>query len=576
MFKVGWSVAADRRLDKINEIWGNQLNIYGAVVIATSREAATLAERMMKLLLGRHGWKIDGLPPLEGHSEFFSTRGLIYAYDKCMTQVLATMHSLEERTHVITARDADQTAQEMFTDIVAEQAEKSVSADNLLTRMIESKRHLADIPKIIDAMTWDCFPNSVIAALSDALSSKHSAFATYASGLWEKFGSKLLDEPKQFIKIASSYGTSNEKDLLALLAFISSHNVVIKAQSSEWVTEVLSTLRPKAMVELIESTDIDLRMLNFSQRTKVFGQLLWDEGHAELLKAIADRVDDLHQLKAEAADRRALERHCGDVNFILNNLRHIDQGRTPKNFPGVLASLYFDHFDGLVEKTIIRPSHWPGHEQIHLETFKRALTGLIENTANKSLNHLFTTGPVFQKAVLAAMLNLYASCFKKDEANNHLLMEELAGIKHTYLAEYFDQDRSTNFALVRDQLRRSHQRLLATKNGGSFLQEDLSAQTCNEKLNAILCLTEEGRYYAMYAFQAMVFEFGDLVTAPFDQTGEQRRSIVLQYIRGLWSLVRKDIIHHHYIFNSLFLYLHAWSSQFELENVPAAHPQAVL
>jgi hypothetical protein len=330
------------------------------------------------------------------------------------------------------------------------------------------------------------------------------------------------------------------------------------------------------MVEFIASTDIDLRMLTFSQRTKVFGQLLRDEREAELLREIADRVDDLHELKAEATDRWALKRHCGKVEFLLNNLTHIDQGRTPKNFPAVLASLYFDYFDGLIESTIISPSRWPGHEQIHMKTFELALSGLAESAANKSPNHLFTTGPVFQEATLTAMLNLYASCLKKDQANNHRVMEELTRIKYPTLPDYFDHDRSASFALIRAELRWSHQRLLLIKHGSPLIQEDSFILTRIEKLEAHLAISEEGRYYAMYAFEAVVFEFGDFVTASVDPAMGQRRSIVIQYIKGLWSLIHEEIVYHHHVFNSLLLYLSGFSAQFELENVPAAHRQAIV
>ena len=80
----------------------------------------------------------------------------------------------------------------------------------------------------------------------------------------------------------------------------------------------------------------------------------------------------------------------------------------------------------------------------------------------------------------------------------------------------------------------------------------------------------------MYAFQDMVWEFGGLITSPRDQAEEERRSIALQYIKGLWPLVRERIINNHYVFNDLLLYLDTCSAKFELDGVPAAHPQAVL
>ena len=400
--------------------------------------------------------------------------------------------------------------------------------------------------------------------------------APYADELWIKFGKELLSQPAQFLKIASRYTIIEEKGLLELLAFISAHNVLPKEQSSEWITEVLSALSAKSMVEFTASNHIDLRRLTFIQRTKVFRKLLRDERQGELFKVIPYQIDDLDQLKAEAMDRRTLEHHCSELEFRLLNLGRINLRETPKNFPAVLASLYFDYFDGLIESAIVKPSRWPEHEQIYLKTFRAALSGLIDNTKNENPSFLFTTGPVFQKAVLTAILNLYASCLKKDEASSRLITEDLVRINQAHLAGYFDQDRSADFALIRAGLRQSHQRLLSLKNGGPLEQEDLSAQTQIEKLHTPLSRSEEGRYYAMYAFQEMVFEFGGLVTAPLDQAREQRRSTVVAYIQGLWSLVHEEIIHHHHIFNTLLLYLQAQSAQFELKNIPAAHPQAVL
>lgn len=329
MFKVGWSLAADRRLDKINEIWGKQLGIYSAIVMATSREAAVLAEHMMKLFLGNRGWKIDGLPPLEGHSEFFSTEGLLYAYDKCMQQILPMMHTLEERTHVITARGADESVEEAFADIVKERTGKAISPDSLLASMIRSKLRSVDIPKIVDAMTWERFPESVIAALAEALRSKYTPFAAYADALWTKFGAALLREPKQFLKIVSRYGVDSEKNLLDLLEFIGSHKVVMKEQSCEWLTEVLGALSARAMVDFTASQHIDVRVLTFAQRTVVFKKLMREKDSGELLQAIPYRLDDLDHLKAEAMDLWTLERHCSDVELALYNLRHIPKGRTP-------------------------------------------------------------------------------------------------------------------------------------------------------------------------------------------------------------------------------------------------------
>ncbi|MYM27999.1 hypothetical protein GTP58_06665 [Duganella sp. CY15W] len=575
MFKVGWGVAADRRLDKINEIWGGQLNIYCALVIATSREAAINAETTMKLILRRHGWRVPGLPPLEGQSEFFCTEGLLFAYKICMNQLFPTMQALEENTHVITARGKDQTSEEMFADIVKKQAGKSVSADRLLAKLIDGGLRAVDIPKVIDAMDWACVPDSIIAALGKAILSKHSPYAPYANDLWLRFGEFLLEEPSHFLKCVSQFGQVEEEQLLKLLQFTASHNVDIKSQNRAWIAEVLAALSATAMVEFSASNDIDLRVLTFAQRAKVFRKLLRDKSQEDLLKIISHQFDDLEQLKLEATERIALQRRFSEVDMLIINPHIIVQGATPKNFPGVLASLYFHHFDGLTEDKIIRPSYWPTHEQIHLKTFNLALRELQGKAASKNDLIMFSAGPVFKKAVLAAMSDLYATCFRKDDA--HLtLLNGLDEISHGYLMTHFDEEKSATFALVREELRQSHRRLLALKNGDYSEHDDAALKTSINKLKTYLPQVEEGRYFAMYAFNELIFDFLEWIVAATGQPGEESQRVAKGYLSGLWSLVHKEFAHHHHIFNQVLLYLSHWAAKLELDGVPAAHPQAVL
>jgi hypothetical protein len=574
MFKIGWGVAADRRLDTINAIWGGQLDIYCALVIATSRKAALHAERTMKLILDGHGWKIDDLPPLEGHSEFYSTDGLLYAHDACITKLLPMMQALEERTHVITARGADETTEQMFGRITSNNAGKLVSPDALLAEMISSKLRPIDIPRIIQAMHWHDYPHAITQALSDAISSKYSKYAPHANDLWLKCGAQLLQQPAQFVKVALPYGTE-ERNLLNLLGFIETQNVAIKDQSGEFIAEVLSALSAATMAKYAVSKGIEFRQLTFVQRTKALKKLLQEKNREELLTMIAHQLDDLDQLKAEAEEGQALNIRFGKLTMCLHNPQLISHIGAPKNFPGVLATLYFLYFDGLSEKAIIRPSHWPLHEQVHLKTFRLALSGLKMHVVNTGSASVLASVPVFQKALLVAMLDLYGACFAKDEESNSFIKEELAAIGHDGLDKYFDEEASAVFAVIRNELRKAYQHLGALRNGAPAEQLDAALLANIKALQIRLPASEIGTYYAMYAFQDVIAEFGKWVVAPSSQTEEETRPSAIQFIKHLWPLVRDEIVYHHHLFNDLLLYLHAWSAKFELEDVPEAHPQAV-
>lgn len=575
MFKVGWSVAADRRLDKINEIWGNQLDIYSALVIATSRDAALHAERTMKLILGHHGWKINDLPPLEGYSEFYSTDGLLYAHEACINQLLPMMRALEARTHLITARGADESSTQMFDRIAKSRSGKSVSPDKLLVKMITSRLRKADIPAIISSITWNSYPESIIAAFSDSLNSKYSAYASHSNELWMKCGVELLKQPALFMKVASEHGITRDDNLINLLKFLNSNNVIIKDQDSELITAILSSASARTMVELTVSHGFDLRRLTFSQRTKVFEKIFQEKNAEALLKTFSTQLDDLDQLRDEAAALRTIRSSFSHIDLLLYNPHLIEQIRTPKNFPAVLAFLYFIYFDGLSKKTAIPAPYWPGHEQVHFETLKTALASLNNNSNSPRNHHSNDPVPVFQKALIVAMLDLYSNYLKKDAATYESIIKEITEIGCTELAQHFEPKNSVNFSLIRQELRKSHQLLASTINRDSFSHVNAALQTNISQLKAYLPLSEEGRYYAMYAFQDIVAEFGVWVTAPSNQAEKETRSAIIKYIKSIWSLICKELIHNHYIFNHLLLFLHAWAIEFELDDVPPGHPQAV-